>query len=295
MLHNKTKIPYGIDYIDPWVRDISNRRNVRSVVSLILAKILEPYAVKKASLISGVSYEYYKPVLDKNFSKKPIKHVSMPYGFDPNDHKIKIEIDKYPWSEYPNCKPIIYAGAFLPNSVLYVKKLFKIIKKLKNKGIWNDNWHIFFVGTGNYPYKSIKEYAEDYNISENIHENKLRFPFLHILNFLSAAHRVMIIGSTEKHYTASKTFQALLSQKPVFAMMHKESSTVEIMNSCNAGQFVVTYENKINENDFELQIEKKLINFLSENINWKPELLKLDKYSAKNSTKELLDKIYQIL
>ena len=295
VLYNKTKTPYGIDYIDPWVRDISNRKNFRSVTSLLIAKILEPYAVKKASLISGVSYEYYKPVLDKNFHRNKIAHVAMPYGFDPNDHKIKIQIKEYPWTKYPNCKPIIYAGAFLPNSVLYIKKLFKIIKKLKNENIWNDNWHIFFVGTGNYPSKSIREYAEDFNISENIHEIKQRFPFLHILNFLSAAHRVMIIGSTEKHYTASKTFQALLSERPVYAMMHAESSTVKIMNSCNAGQFVVKYEKEINETDFEHQIEEKLIRFLNDEINWKPELQKLNKFSAKNSTQALLDKISLII
>ena len=70
ILHSKTCIPYGIDYIDPWVRDIKQDKSLRSRLSLIAAKILEPIAVKKACLITGVAYEYYKPVLDRNFSNK---------------------------------------------------------------------------------------------------------------------------------------------------------------------------------------------------------------------------------
>ena len=294
ILYNKTKTPYGIDYIDPWVRDISNRKNIRSVLSLQIAKILEPYAVKKASLISGVSTSYYEPILKKYFSGKKISHVGMPYGFDPNDHKIKINIEKYPWYKYPDCKPIIYAGAFLPNSAYFIKKLFKTIKKLKNAKKWNDNWHLFFIGTGNYPYKSIQEYADEANISEFVHENKQRFPFLHILNFLSAAFRVLIIGSTEKHYTASKTFQALLSEKPVFAMMHNESSTVEIMNLCKVGNYVIKYHKQVDEEQIEQQIYNKFYEFLNADIEWKPELEKINKYSAKESARALVNSIQSV-
>jgi len=183
VLFNKTKTPYGIDYIDPWVRDISNRKNIRSKLSNIVAKILEPYSVKKASLISGVSTPYYQPVLDRNFKNKKIEHVGMPYGFDPNDHKVTIKNIKYPWDNYPNCKPIIYAGAFLPLSGYFTELLFKNIKKLKDKNKLDENVKLFFIGTGNYTHKSITDYANEAEIEDivieirqllgNIKENQL--------------------------------------------------------------------------------------------------------------------------
>src|SRR5690606_2213392 len=114
ILHEKTAVPYGIDYIDPWVRDIHNRKDWRSRLSLQVAKLLEPVAVKKASLLSGVSEAYYQPVIALNFKNRAITHVGMPYGFDPRDHEIIQDRLTLPWEGIKDCHPLVYAGAFLP-------------------------------------------------------------------------------------------------------------------------------------------------------------------------------------
>jgi len=295
VLYNKTKTLYGIDYIDPWVRNISNRKDIRSKLSNVVAKILEPYAVKKASLISGVSTPYYQPVLDKNFKNKKIEHVGMPYGFDPNDHKVVFENLKYPWDEYPNCKPIVYAGAFLPLSGHFIELLFRSIRKLKDEGKLDNQIKLFFVGTGNYVHKSISEYAKEANIEDIVVEIRDRFPFLHILNYLSNAFGVMIIGSTEKHYTASKTYQSLLSEKPVFTIFHGQSSAVKVMNDCKAGNYTVSYFENNNKTDFENEIKETFINFVNQKGNWQPNLKALDKYSAKESAKKLVEAIEKVI
>jgi len=295
ILYNKTKIPYGIDYIDPWVRDISNRKNWRAVLSNFVAKILEPYSVKKASLISGVSTNYYQPVLERNFKNKKIEHVGMPYGFDPNDHKIKIENITYPWNKYSNCKPIVYAGAFLPLSGYFTEILFKNIKQLIVENKFDKNIKFFFIGTGNYFHKSITQYAQESGIQHLVIEIRERFPFLHILNFLSNSFGVMIIGSTEKHYTASKTFQSLLSEKPVFSIFHSESSAVEIMQECNADNFTVKYSESINKELFANDIKDKFLSFINNSETWKPDLSKLEKYSAKESAKKIVEAIEKVI
>jgi len=294
-LHNKTKTPYGIDYIDPWVRDISNRKNIRSKLSNIVAKILEPYAVKKARLISGVSTPYYQPVLDRNFKNKNIEHVGMPYGFDPNDHKVKLENIKYPWDNLQNCKPIIYAGAFLPLSGYFTELLFTSIKKLKDENKLDKNIKLFFVGTGNYTHKSISDYAKEADIDDIVVEIRDRYPFLQILNFLSNAFGVMIIGSTEKHYTASKTYQSILSEQPVFSIFHAESSAVEVMNECNAANYTVSYSENEDKMELKNKIEKTFLDFTEQNQNWQPNLKALDKYSAKESAKKLVEAIEKVI
>ena len=38
---------------------------------------------------------------------------------------------------------------------------------------------------------------------------------------------MLVLGSTEPHYTPSKVFQAMLSRRPVFAMLHRDSTAVE--------------------------------------------------------------------
>jgi hypothetical protein len=292
IIYEKTSTPYGIDYIDPWLRDISNRKNFRSILSLQLAKILEPIAVKKTSIISGVATSYYQSVLDRYFKNKKIMHVGMPYGFDPNDHKIKIDNLELPWNE--DCIPYVYAGAFLPNSGLFIDKLFKYIANLIKKNQFPDKIKLFFLGTGNYTHKSIKEYAEDYNLQNIVVENRKRYPFLHILNFLSKAKGVLLIGSTEKHYTASKIFQSLLSGRPVFAILHKESSATKIFEESNADLFLVKYNEDVQK--LETDISKKFYDFIVNGEKYyNPNLKALDKYSAKYSAKKLVETIEKVL
>ncbi|MHA6249251.1 glycosyltransferase family protein [Pontibacter sp. CAU 1760] len=294
ILHTITGVPYGIDYIDPWVRDISNRQDWRSKLSLFVARKLEPIAVKKAALISGVSNAYYTPVLDRNFKDSPVAHVGMPYGFDSNDHDIILADLNYPWSEI-DCDPLVYAGAFLPNSHFFVKLLFQVIQDKVAQGAWDMRKHFFFLGTGLYAGTTIADYAKQYGIEHIVHEVRERFPFLHVLNFLASAYAVMIIGSTEKHYTASKTFQALLSKKPVFGISHRESSAVAIMKECKAADFIVEYHEQAEVQKLKSAILNKLDVLVSGNFQWHPDFSKLDKHSASASAKALVQKLEELV
>lgn len=292
-LHDKTGIPYGIDYIDPWVRDITNQNDLRAKLSQAVARTLEPYAVKKAALITGVSTPYYQPVIDRNFKTPPV-HAGMPYGFDPKDHKIILEDLQLPWDDQPNCKPWLYAGAFLPNSHLFVQSFFESIAALKADGHWDPSIRLYFVGTGAYPAKRITAYAEDYGLKDIVVEHRERFPFLHILNFLSKAHRIMLFGSTEKHYTASKTFQCLLSETPLFSMLHDQSSAVQIIKETKADDFLVAYKEGDGKEHLVPQIHSILIEFQKE-VHWTLDLKPLDGYTAKQSANVLADAMDQVV
>lgn len=291
MIYEKTKIPYGIDYIDPWIRDISNRRSFRSILSNCVARIMEPYAVRKASLITGVATSYYQGVLDRNFRNKHIEHVEMPYGFDAEDYKIKLDNLSYPWDKYPACKPIIYTGAFLPKSDLFIQYLFNVISALRIKGKLDRNIKFFFIGTGSYSHKSIETYAKEAAIEDIVVEIRERKPYLHILNYLNSAWRVMIIGSTQKHYTASKVFQSLLSEKPIFAMFHKESSACSTMSEANADDFVFKYDEIMTDSDIKTNLTGLLLSYLKNEVEWKADLMKLEKYSARSSAEKLVGKL----
>ncbi|MCU4165557.1 hypothetical protein [Carboxylicivirga caseinilyticus] len=325
LLYEKTKISYGIDYIDPWVRDISNQNNLRAKLSQWIARVLEPIAIKKVSVISGVSTPYFAPAIQRNFPSiankllttdfshltnkilnpntlKPITHVGMPYGFDPNDHKIKLENLTYPWestllnpkSYHLKPKIWLYAGAFLPNSHILLDSFFKSISELRKEGKWDKDIQLWFIGTGQYPAKRITAYAEDHEISDIVFENRERYPFLKVLNFLSVADTVMIIGSTEEHYTASKTYQSLLSERPVLSIFHHKSSAVKVMEDCKADQYTVRYKPKMTENDLVMEFKAVLSKRLSDQ-DWNPDLSALDQYSAKESARKLVEALEAVI
>ena len=294
ILHDRTGIPYGIDYIDPWVRNISNRRNWRAVLSNAAAYVLEPIAVKKAALISGVSRAYFEPVLKRNFSagQEPVT-VAMPYGFDPGDHKIKPAKIELPWQGC-NCRPVVYAGAFLPMSGYFIQELFRAIRQMHDQGIMPKDIRLYFIGTGNYTHKSISEYAREAGVDQYVTEIRERFPYLHILHFLSQAYGVMVIGSTERHYTASKIFQALLSQRPVFSVFHHQSLTVNILEDARADAYLVRY-NPEKEQDFKQQVRRVFEDFIHERKAWQPDFSALEKYSARASARVLAEAMDKVL
>ncbi|WP_439883014.1 hypothetical protein ACSX1A_07565 [Pontibacter sp. MBLB2868] len=295
LLFQKTGTPYGIDYIDPWVRDISTRRNFRSVLSQYVARVLEPIALKHAALISGVSTSYYEPVLQRNPKIRLIANIGMPYGFDPNDHKIKINDITLPWAGDKKTEPIVYAGAFLPNSHLFIDALFGAVKSLRDQCIWDDNKKFYFLGTGYYHGVTIADKAKSYGLEDIVYESRGRFPYLHILNFLNTAFAILVVGSTEKHYTASKIFQAILSKKPVLAIFHAESTVVSILEECNATGLLTKYLHSETLQQLEENIGAKLKKLLSNNCNWNPSFSKISNYSAKESAKVLLGKVNSIL
>ena len=294
-IHKKTGVPYGIDYIDPWVRDATHLPGLRVKLSIAIAKVLEPIAVRRASLISGVSRPYYEPVLERNFKNKSIADVAMPYGFDPNDHKIELEGLKMPWSDQEGIKPIIYAGAFLPNSSNFMDLLFKALKDLRQEGKLDPSIRLYFIGTGSYKHESISTKAEKNAISDIVIEDRSRHPFLNILQFLSHANGLMIIGSTEMHYTASKTFQSLLSERPVFAVFHHLSSAVTMMKDTNASEYLVEYVDRENNQTLFEKMKTTWLKFQEQRTEWNPDLTLLTPYSSKESARKLAKKLDEIL
>jgi hypothetical protein len=295
LLFERAKVPYGIDYIDPWVSKLAPYDKIfsRAWFSNNFAKILEPIAIKKASLISGVADSYFADVLKRNFPKKKPFTVAMPYGFDPHDHTLKLPNLEYPWNN--NERVFIYAGAFLPQSILFVSSLFSALKYLRQDNLIDKEIKFYFIGTGKYRGKTIMEYAAEFKVDDLVVEIPERRPYLHILNYLSSANGVLIIGSTERHYTASKTFQCLLSGRPIFALLHEESSAADILKQCEADEYLVTYSQQMTKDELEQKTYQTLLSFLNPNNNWTPNLKALEPYSAKYSALKLARAIEKAL
>jgi hypothetical protein len=172
--------------------------------------------------------------------------------------------------------------------------MFAAIAELRNEQRWDKEIGFYFVGTGSYPGKSIWDYAVESGIEDIVFEDRSRKPYLHILNFLGAADTVMVIGSTEKHYTASKVYQALLSERPVVAVFHEKSTAVIVMEECKADPFLVRYEEGLSEKQIIAVFKQKLLERIKSD-RWTPDLAELDKYSARESARKLVEGMEAVL
>jgi len=243
-LHRKTGVKYGIDYIDPWVHRFpgSDKLFSRHWFSMHLAKFLEPRAVKHAALITGVAEGYYQGVIDRNpHLKESTVFAAMPYGGEAIDHEGLKDLNIEPYLFSKNGKfQFVYAGAMLPNAYGPLESIFKAISSEK---IQFADVEFHFIGTGylsNDPHSyNIKPLAEKYGLWESVvFEYPRRIPYLDVLVHLGIADAVFILGSTEPHYTPSKTYQGVLSEKPIFAVLHEKSTAADVVQSTGAGQIL---------------------------------------------------------
>lgn len=301
-LYAATGIKYGIDYIDPWVHNFPGSKKLfsRHWFSTYIAKLLEPIAVKKASLITGVAEGYYDPVLERN---QHLKHMAvfgaMPYGGETNDVEIlnKLNISTYLFSKNNKVK-MVYAGAMLPKAYKPLKAMFKSIEQNKTDF---ENIEFHFIGTGKAPDDplgyNIKEIAKEYGLWETIvYEYPKRIPYLDVLVHLNIADGIFILGSTEPHYTPSKTYQGILMNKPLFAILHKESTAVSIIRKSGAG-LVLDFNGEEDVQTITRNFIGCFSNFTIFLKAFNPKIVDMkffEMYSAKNVTRQLahlLDKV----
>jgi len=153
MLHASTGVNYGIDYIDPWVHKFPGSDKIfsRSWFSTQVARLLEPVAIKNASLVTGVAEGYYKGVIERNPKLKgQCLFGAMPYGGEVSDHhKIKdLDIAPYLFQKEEGKFKFIYAGAMLPKAYAPLEAIFKNIEA-NLKAYSTIEFH--FIGTGKIP------------------------------------------------------------------------------------------------------------------------------------------------
>ena len=241
-LHRSTGIRYGIDYIDPWVHQFpgSTKKLSRAYLSTLLARFLEPIAVKKASLITGVADGYYQGVFERN------PHLTgqcivgaMPYGGERRDHEKLLEVAKQPYlfKSTPGKHVLVYAGTLLPRAF---EPLEAVLQAIADDPAAYRDLELHFIGSGKIfddPNSfQVKALAEKYGLWENIvFEYPKRIPYLDVLVHLDAADGIFILGSTEPHYTPSKLYQGVLAGKPILAVLHQASEAIQILRASRAG------------------------------------------------------------
>lgn len=246
-LHARTGIKYGIDYIDPWVHVFPGSEKVfsRHWFSTRLARFLEPIAVKNAVLITGVASGYFEGVLERNphLASQSLQG-AMPYGGEAEDHQyIRSSTARgYLFNRKADKLQLVYAGALLPKSYVLLEILFKVMAQ--HPAIFSDvEFH--FIGTGKAGSSGmgvLEKLARENSLWQTlIFEHPDRIPYLDVLAHINESGGVFILGSTEPHYTPSKTYQAVLSAKPIWAILHGASSAARVLDETGSG-LVFTFE-----------------------------------------------------
>jgi hypothetical protein len=246
LVHQRYGVPFGIDYQDPWVNRWSgvDRPFTRAWGSYQLARLLEPWAVRDAALITGMAPGYVSGMLERNPAVAERAVVAyMPMGSAPEDFDLVRELHRRPFLFEPGdgLFHMIYAGALLPAGVAVLDAFLAGLRALRGTAPDTaSRLRVHFVGTGRSPDDPqghrVLPRAREFGVQDMVSEHPHRIGYVDTLNHLELSDAVLVLGSIERHYTPSKVFQAILSKRPVFALLHVESTAVGMIRAARAGR-----------------------------------------------------------
>ena len=241
-------VPYVLDYIDPWVFSIPRERAwwTKAYWFKRMAVALEPLAAREASHIVAVSDGTNEGVRRSYPELPPEMFTGIPYGFEPTDFDVLRATPRANpfWDARDGNRHFVYVGAMLPNGYETLRALFRALALLRERSpAFYRTTRLHFFGTTYDPRareKLVEPIARELGVADIVEERPARVPYLDALNIVCQADAVLGLGSSERHYTASKIFPNILSRRPVLAIYHEASSVCDVMREARAG-LLVTY------------------------------------------------------
>jgi hypothetical protein len=82
---------------------------------------------------------------------------------------------------------------------------------------------------------TVRAIAEAEGVSACIRELQNRLPYLDALAVMAHSDGLLLIGSDEPHYTASKIYPALMSGRPYLSLIHNSSNAHAILSAAGGG------------------------------------------------------------
>lgn len=308
VLKRRFRIPFVLDYIDPWVsawgKEVGGGRNgevdVKSRLTRLAALELEPIAARAADAITAVSAGTYEMIQDRIPELKRTPCRAIPYGGDPADFsylRSRARSNNY-FDQNDGAFHICYVGTLLPLGIETLRAVFAGLTRLRGSAPEAyDRIRLHFFGTSNQTAGNsqmrVEPLAREAGVEALVDEHPLRIDYLDALTVQVQASAILLMGSSEPHYTASKLYPALLAGRPLLAVYHRQSSVAEIMAriATPPHAHLITYSDSHRAMSHAGDIETALAALVSRPPNgpilWPAD--ELDKFSARALAGELAE------
>lgn len=286
-------VPYLIDMQDPWHSDYYQDKNkadrpAKYWFSYRLNKYLEPIAMNSVDGLISVSNAYIDDLKNRYPVIKDIPASTITFGAFATDLQIaKDNAHRYPNLLNSDTVNLVYIGRGGADMHPAITPVFNALQQAKADGDQSlRKIKIYFIGTSYAPdgqgVATIMPLAKKFGVDDQVVEITDRISFYHALVTMQQADALLITGSDDPKYSASKIYPYLLSQKPVLAIFISQSPIRDILNEYGC-EFSLSYDNDGTVDDV-----RNFLNRLAEDHLPVPAYNEdaMNKYSARNITKE---------
>ncbi len=284
----KYQVPYVLDFQDPWLNDYYERTHTKPPggvfkykISQILAQILEPFVIKKASHLISVSPAYPEMLTRRYPWLSTNRCTVLPFGAPEYDFQVLSKlnsglgnsgaINHQIFDPQDGDRHWVYVGRGGKDMEFSLRLLFTALRSQRQREpeVWR-NLKIHFVGTKYSIFdhsKEIEAIAKSYDLGDMVTEYPQRIPYFAALQLLTDSHGILIIGSDDQGYSASKVYPCILAQRPILAILQEQSLVVQVLETCQAGRVVTFNQNMVETDNLEPALEgmtRQLQRFLSQ-------------------------------
>jgi glycosyltransferase involved in cell wall biosynthesis len=239
LLKRRFGVPFVLDYQDPWVGEWGRsvgpgdggRPDLRSRVSRFVASRLEPIALRAADAVTAVSRATYQPALARTPRASPRATEPLPIGWDARDfERLRPRADR----QADGALRLSCIGTLPPTMNETLAAFFEALKAVRAaERTIARRIGVDFIGTSNQRSSAAAPrtlaLARAHGVADAISEVPERLDYFDTLQAFRDADALLLLGTSEAHYTPSRVYAALHSERPVLAIYHADSPVTDLL------------------------------------------------------------------
>ncbi len=206
------------------------------------AAAIEPGVLRSAAHVTAVSEGILEDLRGRYPWLEAERMSAMPYGADPDDLEAAVRLGLAPpdFSGDDEDLTISFTGAVQPTSQALVTAVLRALGALdESRPATRRRIRLRAYGTSNLTWghgrHTILPVARELGVDHLVSEMPERIPYLQAMSVLQASGIVLVMGSTDAYYHASKLYPAIVSGRPILAICHRDSSITRVVEQTGAG------------------------------------------------------------